>query len=490
MPPILPFIFITLLLAACTDHLSDGPDTPGRHDTIRVSLRMAARAPQASHSWTYKPGTGGENIQSGFCVMVNVPDPDDTEQRFLIERVFTTTPEQTGHDLAAGDVITDDGSTVIPVTMGQKLFYTFANLTQEEVLAAVHRVEGMEQFAFTVGTAVDTALLNKTEMPVDAIGFQPTTAKGIPMTGRQFVSFSEQDNGKVRTLSVVRMMAKLQFDITNATGQPITVQSVRVNALANNATDAATGNVAPNEYLFPWPATPSASEGDAITLTPNVTLAGQTNVSPHVFAVGRPLADGEQCSASFYVNETLTPHNQFDCFLLTVTLLLADGQTTEQRYSLVSNDGDEWDFIARNDWRRIPIRLQNYQFELYPEDFPAIGVLPASVKEADGTFTCTFHYGPTHNTGHNFHLLPRIVDRSTGQPVTGWTASDVEWTTTLPNTNLYDQQPYWYAPGRYVHGRFKEGVTGRSIHTLTLTAAPDGVTARRFSAPVVINRVE
>lgn len=76
--------------------------------------------------------------------------------------------------------------------------------------------------------------------------------------------------------------------------------------------------------------------------------------------------------------------------------------------------------------------------------------------------------------------------------MTGWTASDPKWQTIAPNPDLYTASgtPAWYKPGSYIHGCFAPNVTGQSTHVLTLTAAPEGNTARRFVCPVIINRVD
>ena len=204
--------------------------------------------------------------------------------------------------------------------------------------------------------------------------------------------------------------------------------------------------------------------------------------STHSYAVNKTLTQGESTSLSVYVNETERPNTNFEEFMLTVKLKDKDGET-EQRYALVSNEDDNWHYIARNDWRHIPITIQDYVLELIPQDFPPIGVLPCSVKEADGTFTCTFH------TSGDFHLYPRLSNRSTAQVIDAWTAEDVEWETLVDNTTLYEEAPYWYATGRYVHGTFRQNVQGSSTHVLRLQAAPEGVSARTFTVPVIIHRV-
>ena len=456
-----------LLLAACTSDLpSDGP-VPGT-ERIQVGFTLAT-SPTGANAWTYKDGEGNEFIQDGFCVMVD-------EQSREVEHIFYC--QNKNQNLKEEAVTTTSGSTNITTTVGRKLFYTFVNLEKAEVEAAIQKVNGMESFTFTEGATVDTAKVNQAALAVSADNFAPTTTKGIPMTGRQYVSLAPSDNGRIRSLYVVRMMGKLQFDFTNATDNELTVESVSIDKLADNPEDGHT-----NLMLFPAPLTPTVNDGANTTIVPNLTDYGKQDdrYSTHTYTVGKKLAHGESTTLSVYVNESERPNTQFDEFMLTLKLKDKDGET-EQRYALVSNENDDWDYIARNDWRHIPITIQDYVLELIPQDFPPIGVLPCSVKEADGTFTCTFHtYG-------DFHLYPRLTNRSTAQVIDSWTADDVEWKTLMDNTTLYATAPYWYSTGRYIHGTFKRHALGSSTHVLSLTADPEGVTARTFTVPVVIRR--
>ena len=460
------FALLLLLFAGCAEG-TDGPDGPDRQ-SIQVAFTLAASG-GTNGGWVYKNGEGDEFIQQGFLVMVNA-------ETMKVEHLFFT--KDNGQNIPYGNVTTASGSTFISTSVGRKIFYTFANLTQDEVESAVRRSNASASaFHFAEDEALDTALLARTNIAVSADGFTPTRAKGIPMSGMQQITLAPSDNDQVRTLSVVRMVGKLQFDLTNGAQQPLTVQSITLDALSDNPADDEA-----NLRLLPS-VTPTVGDGANVTILPRLTPYGLAHHSAHTYPVGRTLQSGQSTTVTVYCNETAAPNTRFSRFILTATLLAADGTTTSQRYSLLSDNLDDWSFVARNDWRRIPVTFHDYRFELIPQDFPPIGVLPSSVKEADGTFTCTFRsFG-------DFHLIPRITNRATGQIVKGWTPEGVTWTTVTPNDALYDEAPYWYATGAYVHGTFRRGQTGQSTHILTLEADPEGVTARTFVAPVIINRV-
>jgi hypothetical protein len=153
-------------------------------------------------------------------------------------------------------------------------------------------------------------------------------------------------------------------------------------------------------------------------------------VSTATYASGTPAQ-----KLTFYVNESATPTNPDGLFYL--TLKLANGSTSELRYALINQNGkttvdnNAWNYIARNDYRIIPIVIDDYKLELIPYDFPPIGVYPCSVKEIeDDLYEMTFH-----DYGH-FHLVPKVTKISDNTVVpysSSDTPSGTAWTL---NTNF------------------------------------------------------
>ena len=472
--------FSLLLLGACTQDL---PDNPGHTDKKRVTYSLAlapvVTASSEESAWTPVLGNGKELVMNGFCVMV------DAETK-KVEHVFTSRDDDPKGQKYC-NVYNDAGTREIQTSTGEKLFYTFANLSREKVEQAIAASTGIAGFQFTKDAVLDTTKINKATIAISGNNFQPSFSNGIPMSGYVHLSIAASDQGKEIQLSVVRMLAKLEFEISNDTQTPLYVDSIVFEHITQNAPDDDTHNL----FLFPAPRTPKENNQTMITIKPNLTEWGKTNYEKQRISVKQTLAVGAKTNVVYYLNETAAPNTTFGDFMLTLNLREIDAAgTQQQRFALISNaetaHQDSWLYIARNDWRYIPIHLHDYLFELIPQDFPPIGVLPSSVKEADGTFTCTFH------ADGDFHLQPRITDRKTGKEVTGWTASDPKWQTITPNPDLYTASgtPAWYKPGSYIHGSFAPNATGQSTHVLTLTAAPEGVTARRFVCPVIINRVD
>ncbi len=259
-----------------------------------------------------------------------------------------------------------------------------------------------------------------------ARGFDPTNVDdspniygvaGIPMTNVQTINIPGDTN---IDLVVVRTYAKIQLQVYNETGQDITIKSVKFSDITRSVND--------NYKLLP---ATNATGGEITTMDVehgtiqpnlNTTITGKsvfsyTPSSPvTVSGTGKTVADNSYVPITFYINESSAPTNLFGKFFIALEIDKGSGNPSEYRYALISGtnksgETGSWDYIARNDFRIIPIVLDDYKLDIIPYDFPAIGVYPASVKEEDGLYTINFH-----DYGH-FHLLPKVTKVSTGDAV-------------------------------------------------------------------------
>lgn len=457
MKHLLSILLLSIILAACSSDPIAPPATDGT--PIKLSLRIATQSKDTQSKdaqskanalptlgWNYEQGD--ELIEDWVVIMVN--DADHT-----IEQVFTPTT-------SPNNVEADDVATNLQTTASNKTFYSFANISLKQLQQATGHTFAKD------GTMPDIA---SATWHIDGNGFDPKAkdatgrAQGIPMTGICHMSLTNKDNETTKTLYVVRMLAKLQFNITNKTGNDITLNTISIDCLSANPASSGVQNV----MLFP-----SATPTDANTqVVQQPRLNGTQPQQVYTLALNQTVANDASIGKTLYVNECTTPANPFGQFMLTVRLTMADGTTTQQRYSVVSNDNGNWHFIARNDWRIIPITLQNIKLDLIPLDFPAIGVLPCSVKEADGTFTCTF------NAGGEFRLTPKVTrfDNGAAVPDADWTFSRFSTDTypAAPPAGFYAAAPSWFARGRYITGTFGTA-TGQAYHTLYLTHTATGRT--------------
>jgi hypothetical protein len=265
--------------------------------------------------------------------------------------------------------------------------------------------------------------------------------KGIPMSNKQTLivdGTGTAANPEVKDLIVVRMLAKLEFRFFNATGRAVHVKSITISDI----TKSVDGYI----KLLPQYTTPANAndmEYHHQDLQPNLNTSatgfGREDVK-YVFrnngGTASPLAIPESATydyellnnanyayqCSFYVNESTTPANDDQLFFLTLELG-QNNNKVDYRYALVTtgvksglptngNDvtsvtptEERWDYIARNDYRVIPVIIDDYKLEIIPYDFPAIGVYPASVKtldESKNLYEVLFH-----DYGH-FHLVPFV----------------------------------------------------------------------------------
>lgn len=245
-------------------------------------------------------------------------------------------------------------------------------------------------------------------------------AKGIPMSNVQTIEVSA---GSSLDLIVIRMVAKIQLQIYNDKGSDVTIESFtltdvtrnednNLKLLPNLTSGANTMNYIHGDLQPNLNSTTPPNRGDLTLLT-----ASDNNV---VSKEDHSLSSGTPRTYTFYVNESVAPNNGFGRFFLKIKL---QGET-EQRYALIDDANatgktGSWNYIARNDFRVIPIVLDDYKLDIIPYDFPAIGVYPASVKEEDGLYTINFH-----DYGH-FHLVPSVTKVSD--------SSVVPFTATVPS---------------------------------------------------------
>ena len=275
------------------------------------------------------------------------------------------------------------------------------------------------EIAFDANAKI-TVTPEEVKVRVDGNNFDPTAtdngfgAMGIPMCN---VQTKEITTSTTFDLIVVRMMAKMELQITNETGAAVTIKS----ATLSNVTQNDNGNL----KLLPSLSNHDTMEPTHKDIQPNLGTAEQGNVT---VAVNKDVAVNATETVTFYVNESGTPANAEGLFYL--TLEMDNSGTSEYRYALISNDANEWNYIARNDYRKIPIRLDDLKFEIIPYDFPPIGVYPCSVKEVDAVnHIYDFQF---HDYGH-FHLLPKVtkggaeVEFSATTPTSG-SDSDCKWT--------------------------------------------------------------
>ncbi len=430
---------LSMLTACSSDDAAQGGGEPvaPNDGKVQVRLRVSQAGSNTMRGITDGNASAVELMNLWTVVIVNSSDK--------VVEIQSCRPSS---DYAEIDDVTN-------LTPGTYRFYSFANIGASALEGLLELPSGSVPVVATGTTDVISSktLGDGTGGTVTDLGHvYPTGSNNVPSTGGTIVDNitstitgnnfdpAASDNGfgeagipmsNVQTytiassgsydLVVVRMMAKIQLQIKNSTGASVTVKS----ATLSNVTKNSTGNL----KLLPTLTQHDTMEPTHGDITPNLGTAVQEDLT---IAINKAIANDATENVTFYVNECGTPNNPEGLFYL--TLEMDNSGTSEYRYALIDQTGattaddNKWAYIARNDYRIIPIELDDLKFEIIPYDFPAIGVYPVSVKEVDATnHVYDFEF---HDYGH-FHLLPSVTKSGTAvefSATTPTSGTDYKWT--------------------------------------------------------------
>lgn len=446
-------IWAVCLLAACSagDEATSFPGQADVENRVGVTLQLSALSSQTSQSsrssltraaWeTDTEALPGEMMKSWFVVVV---------QNGKIEKIITSDLKSLGVTEVEKDQV------FVNLNTGETTFYSFANIKPEDI--------GLDA-STSVGQSLPADFDEKTyQMDGNCQLFHqlmtPDFQNGYPMSNKQVVDITTT-NQQVINLEVIRMVAKVQLSITNATDHPINLKTITLSDVTQNGNQniKLLPNVDSNNQLQVNLAN-SAKKG-IITLT-----AAENN--------GITIEARAKQTACFYMNESLVDKGEDGgnrYFVLSLaTENAATGATSNHRYAMLS-----WNEIRRNDYLKIPIKLEDYQIRWKVEAFSPIGVLP-KVKDDGENLSLDFgYYG-------EFHIKPEVIKLSrTGSQtlsVSEWqmgtdaTGSD-GWMLTEQNpqgvdgVNIFDASPSWIPSAYRLEGEMGNR-TGSAIYTMKI----------------------
>lgn len=441
-------IWAVCLLAACSagDDATSFPVQADAENRVGVTLQLSALSSQTSQSsrssltragWeTDTEAWPGEMMKSWFVVVV---------QNGQIEKIITS-------DLKSGVTEVEKDQAFVELNKGETTFYSFANIKPEDI--------GLDAITSVLPTGFDEKTY---QMDGNSKLFHqsmaPDLQNGYPMSNKQIVNIT--DNQQVINLEVIRMVAKVQLFITNATDHAINLKTITLSDVTLN------GN--PNVKLLP-----NVDSNDQLQVNlPNSAKKGTLTLRA-AENDGITIEARAKQTACFYMNESLVDKgadggNRY--FILSLTTVdAATGTTSSQRYAMLS-----WNEIRRNDYLKIPIKLEDYQIRWKVEAFSPIGVLP-KVKDDGENLSLDFgYYG-------EFHIKPEVIKLSrTGSQalsVSEWqmgtdaTGSD-GWKLQEQNpqgtdgVNIFDSSPAWVPSAYRLEGEMGNR-TGSSIYTMKI----------------------
>ena len=444
-------IWAVCLLAACSagDEATSFPGQADAENRVGVMLQLSALSSQTSQpsrssltraAWeTDIEALPGEMMKSWFVVVV---------QNGQIEKIITS-------DLKSGVTEVEKDQAFVELNKGETTFYSFANIKPEDI--------GLDAIK-SVGRQLPTGFDQKTyQMDGNSKLFHqsmaPDLQNGYPMSNKQMVNIT--DNQQVINLEVIRMVAKVQLSITNATDHAIVLKTITLSDVTLN------GN--PNVKLLP-----NVDSNDQLQVNlPNsakkgtITLTAEENDGITIKARAKQ-------TACFYMNESLVDKGADDgnrYFILSLTTVDATtGTTSNHRYAMLS-----WNEIRRNDYLKIPIKLEDYQIRWTVEAFSPIGVLPKVTDDGENLSLDFGYYG-------EFHIKPEVIKLSrTGSQtlsVSEWqmgtdaTGSD-GWKLQEQNpqgadgVNIFDSSPAWVPSAYRLEGEMGNR-TGSAIYTMKI----------------------
>lgn len=434
---------VAICFAACSGDEYIDEQTEGRK--VNVTLRLSVDNNTTTRAWQdTNAETGKSEMMYNWTVVV-------VNSSGTVEKIVNQTPVEGKEEI-------DTYTTKVSLTTGTKTFYSFANIDMSEITGW-----GITEENLMPDLSEYTIELDNGSIP----------ATGIPMSNKQTLSIETTTTSV--DLIVVRMLAKMKFQFTNATAADIKINSITLSEITKGPV-----------YLLPKYDTGGGADSmEPGNLLPNIPAGSAKADYTFSIADGLIVAAGNETAVetAFYINESDATDPYPEYFV--ITLNINKGVDEEQRYALL-----EWKQIARNEYHIIPITLDDYILDIEPQDFPPIGVLPASVKEEDGKFTVTFHAG-----GH-FHIVPKVKKASSstwleyGDGVDQW--SYVSWSKDAANL-IYEVEnpvsttdasdnggiPVWDATNHYIFGKLKQDKTGFAYHELKVNVKKsEGATPR------------
>lgn len=426
------FVFVAAIwLCGCaTDSTEENDTLPKPVDVdLTISMQGAASPANASpyrtgaaraSSWDDLNAVPGEMMRHCFVVAVQdgkiagvVVSDDYAEEKSYAERL------------------------TLRINPGKTTIYSFTNIRPKQI--------GIDP-----ATAVGTAAPDFDHMTYGVAGNVDAASDftdGIPMSGKLQTTITERTSHI--NLEVIRMVAKMRLTLTNESAADFRVRSVTLSDITSDATD--------NLMLMP-------DIIDDERTAPNLSSAA--TAADRTIKIGGDdgttlLAGGKNSIETvFYLNESVA--RSTGCFILNVE---TDQQTVSHRVAMT-----DWNTIARNEYLRIPIRLNDYRISFDVEQFTAIGVLP-TVRYDKDMLTATFaSYG-------EFHLRPTVTRLSDGKVLTAgneWSLTEWKVLSLKPDgeagTCIYDRMPYLQPSSQTIEG-FMGNRAGTALHQVFFQVA-------------------
>lgn len=433
---------VTFILMGCVPDanpaIDSGDSSDGATRQVEICLGVASDATagtRAGSDYTDVNMQAGELMKNWIIVMV------DADGRIV--DIVKNGPYD------AGETERSQDSFWKRMKQGTYTFYSFANLTPSEI--------GINAYGVGDTLPADFFEQKKCSVKIPSLVFADHWSdfdndyfpQGIPMSNKQVVTIGKDT--KTVNLEVIRMVAKVVLQLTNNTDHDITFKGLTLSDV--------TPNVADNLMLLP-----DKDETDeqgivhvsdanlATTQKQTVAYASMALGTGHDYVVKR--SGQAVTNICFYINESkVTDENKYH--ILQLQTIDSDHSSTviNRRLAMLN-----WSKICRNDYRVIPIKLDDYSIEWDVQSFTPIGVVPQIEDDGENLTITMGYYG-------EFHIIPKVRQLSTGYNSAVQSGS-FKWVT--GSKDIFDVEPQWSLHGKRVEGEMAN-LAGSSVYALTLT---------------------
>ena len=249
-----------LCLVACS---ADDPQADAYGSSVTVSLRLAAAPAASTRAWNgaQSDPTAGEGMNSWAVV---VADGGGTVVKVLAND-------------GLGDIYSDNiGELTLPA--GTYTFYSFANISMTDIGSPKEGGQCPDFGTMTFGVSGNTLTLPE---------------GGIPMSNSQTIEIGAAT--QTVELWVVRMLAKMELRLTNATASDLTVTGLTL--------DGVTRNTGGNLMLLPQP----TDGGAAGACSPNIAEGAAAGNHTWARTVAVPAGAEEPATLAFKMARCATP---------------------------------------------------------------------------------------------------------------------------------------------------------------------------------------
>lgn len=437
---------VTFILMGCVPDanpaIDSGDSSDGATRQVEICLGVASDATagtRAGSDYTDVNMQAGELMKNWIIVMV------DANNRIV--DIVKNGPYD------AGETERSQDSFWKRMKQGTYTFYSFANLTPSEIGIDIYRVGGTLPDGFFEQ--------KKCSVKIPSLVFADHWSdfdndyfpKGIPMSNKQVVTIGKDT--KTVNLEVIRMVAKVVLQLTNNTDHDITFKGLTLSNVTPNVED--------NLMLLP-----GKDETDeqgivhvsdanlATTQKQTVAYASMALGTGHDYVVKR--SGQAVTNICFYINESKATDENKNHILQLQTIDSDNSLTVINRRLAMLN----WSKICRNDYRVIPIKLDDYSIEWDVQSFTPIGVLPQIEDDGENLTITMGYYG-------EFHIIPKVRRLSTGN-YSAVQSGSFKWVT--GSKDIFDVEPRWSLHGKRVEGEMAN-LAGSSVYALTLTVNKD-----------------